>query len=154
LREYETGSENFEQRLNIFTAGDTAEEHNLGISRQRPSERTRIPTQGIPVSRIARVDRNLRHLHKLLDCDYGLGRQKTTRCRHDEDRGKARWRHREGSGIGKLAAKIKAADKAEKLAERSALSSYAPCELEFGVPVQQLLSANRRSIGGREQKYA
>ena len=59
-------------------------------------------------------------------------------------------RNRKGSGIGELTAKIEAADETEKLPKRGALSSYAPCELEFGVPVQQQLSPNGRSIGRRK----
>src|SRR5438128_6532247 len=88
---------------------------------------------------------NRRHVQKVVERDDGLGRQKTTRRRHDKRRTKASRRIRKSFRIGKLAAKIQAADEAEEFPERGAVSPDALGEFEFGIPVQQQLSANGRS---------
>src|SRR5207247_6904960 len=98
------------------------------------SQRTRIPANGLPISSIARINWNRRHFQKVVQRDDGLGRQKPTRRRHDKRRTKASRRIRKSFRIGKLAAKIQAADEAEEFPERGAVSPDAMGEFEVGIP--------------------
>src|SRR5438270_12122390 len=97
--------------------------------------------KGLPISSIARINWNRRHFQKVVQRDDGLGRQKPTRRRHDKRRTKASRRIRKSFRIGKLAAKIQAADEAEEFPERGAVSPDALGEFEFGIPVQQQIPA-------------
>jgi hypothetical protein len=115
-------SENFKQRVDIFSRRDTAEQNNLGTRRKLAGQCAGIAEKRFAVSTIAQINRDPRHFHQIIQCDRGVWRQKSTRGGQRQHWGRTRRRIPKGFGIGEFAAKIQAADETEDFTEWRALS--------------------------------